>query len=290
MSIDINNLSYTYESDGRQIQALKNINCTINEGEFVCLMGQTGSGKSTLLQHLNGLLSAQSGDIKVDNIGFDNASSRKKIRLKVGMAFQFPERQLFEQSVEEDIAYGPKNHEFDEDQIKKSVERAMELVGLDVQKYSKLSPFELSGGEQRRVALAGVLATNPKYLVLDEPTCGLDPLGTKNMVEVIKNLHTNGMTIIMSSHDIDAIGELASRVIVLDKGKIVLDGTPEKIFSDESKIVSLGLDVPYAIHFQNKLRQACIEFDNTYLTLNDLAQAIANLANNKVQKDLLGHE
>ena len=239
MSIKIENLVHVYmpKSPFEKV-ALNNVNIEINEGEFVALIGHTGSGKSTLIQHMNGLLKPTSGRIVVD--GEDITKDGVKltdIRKKVGLVFQYPEYQLFEETIEKDIEFGPSNLGLSDDEITKRVKKSMEMVGLDYDTYRNKSPFDLSGGQKRRVAIAGVIAMEPKVLILDEPTAGLDPKGRDDILEQIKVLHDEyKMTIILVSHSMEDVGKLAERIIVMNKGEVALEGTPAKVFKESRNI------------------------------------------------------
>ena len=241
------NLSYVYSKDTPfEHVALDDANIEIEKGAFVGLIGHTGSGKSTLIQHLNGLLKPTSGKVFVDGEDiWENPKEIRKFRFKVGLVFQYPEHQLFEETVEADIAFGPKNRELSEAEITARVKMAMEFVGLDYETYRSKSPFSLSGGQMRRVAIAGVIALSPKYLVLDEPTAGLNPAGRDELLEKIKEFHDKRkMTIVFVSHDMDAIARYADRVIVLSGGNLVLDAAPTEVFANKETIEEAGLLLP----------------------------------------------
>lgn len=247
MSISIKNLNYIYDPNSPfSSAAIKDVSLEIADGEFVCIIGHTGSGKSTLVQHLNGLLAPTSAEkLVVEDIDLLQKKPNKRLlRRLVGMVFQYPEYQLFEQTVFEDIAYGPKNLGIKENEIENRVLSAMEQVGLS-KDIAQKSPFELSGGQKRRAAIAGVLAMQPKILVLDEPIAGLDPLGKTEILQIIQNYHkANNATVIMISHNMDDIVRIADRVIVMHKGQKVLDGTPQEVFSNHEQIIEIGLELP----------------------------------------------
>jgi len=258
MSIVIEHLNYVYMAGGPyETKALNDVNLTIGDGEFVGLIGHTGSGKSTLVQHLNGLLMPTSGKILVDGLDLaDKATDRRAIRQRVGLVFQYPENQLFEETVEKDIAFGPKNLGLDENEIARRVKDAMRRVALDYDKLHERSVFELSGGQMRRVAIAGVLAMEPQVLVLDEPCAGLDPRGREEILGLIKKLHEEaGTTIVMVSHSMDDVASLAERVIVMNHGEVVMDGMPRDVFSRGEELRAMGLDVPQAVQLAGKLRE-----------------------------------
>ncbi|WP_370835624.1 energy-coupling factor transporter ATPase [Clostridium tertium] len=258
MSIKIENLVHVYmpKSPFEKV-ALNNVNIEINEGEFVALIGHTGSGKSTLIQHMNGLLKPTSGRIVVD--GEDITKDGVKltdIRKKVGLVFQYPEYQLFEETIEKDIEFGPMNLGLSDDEITKRVKKSMEMVGLDYDTYRNKSPFDLSGGQKRRVAIAGVIAMEPKVLILDEPTAGLDPKGRDDILEQIKVLHDEyKMTIILVSHSMEDVGKLAERIIVMNKGEVALEGTPAKVFKEVETLENIGLAVPQVTYLMRELKR-----------------------------------
>jgi len=256
MPIKIEKVSYTY-SPGTpfEIKALDDINLIIKDKSFTAIIGQTGSGKSTLIQHFNGLLVPSEGTVIINNITTEDKKDRKKIRSQVGIVFQYPEHQLFEETVFEDVAYGPKNMGFDEAEVKRRVEEALLSVGLSLDLIDK-SPFDLSGGQMRRVAMAGVLAMKPKILILDEPTAGLDPQTRKNVLNLIKDLRENhDITIIIVTHDMEEVANFADRVIVLHKGKVAIDGKPREVFLEVDKLKKIGLDAPPLTILFNELRK-----------------------------------
>ena len=258
MPIVIEHLNYVYMSGGPyETHALDDVSLTIGDGEFVGLIGHTGSGKSTLVQHLNGLLLPSSGKITVDGLDIaDKATDRRAIRRKVGLVFQYPENQLFEETVEKDIAFGPRNLGLDEAEIDRRVRDAMRKVALDYDALHERSVFELSGGQMRRVAIAGVLAMEPRTLVLDEPCAGLDPRGREEILGLIRDLHRDtGATIVMVSHSMDDVASLAERVIVMNHGKVAMDGAPRDVFSRGAQLRAIGLDVPQAVLLSDKLRE-----------------------------------
>lgn len=246
MPIILENVDYIYQpGSAYETYALKNINLTIMEGEFVGLIGHTGSGKSTLVQHFNGLIKPTKGKVIVD----DQEISAKKVKLKeirkkVGLVFQYPEHQLFEETVFEDIAFGPKNLGLSAVAVEKRVQKALHMVHLDYEKYQGLSPFTLSGGEKRRVAIAGVLAMEPQYLILDEPTSGLDPRGRDEILAQVEELHNQGMTVVLVSHSMDDVARLTKRLVVMHQGEIVFDEETRKVFSHFQQLQEIGLDIP----------------------------------------------
>jgi len=258
MPIVIEHLNYVYMSGGPyETHALDDVNLTIGDGEFIGLIGHTGSGKSTLVQHLNGLLKPSSGRILVDGRDLaDKATDKRAVRRKVGLVFQYPENQLFEETVAKDIAFGPRNLGLDEQEIDRRVREAMRRVALDYDALHERSVFELSGGQMRRVAIAGVLAMEPQTLVLDEPCAGLDPRGREEIMGLIRDLHREaGTTIVMVSHSMDDVASLAERVIVMNHGKVVMDGAPREVFSRGAQLREIGLDVPQAVQLADRLRE-----------------------------------
>ncbi|MFZ5942561.1 MAG: energy-coupling factor transporter ATPase [Bacillota bacterium] len=247
MSIEILNLYHTYQTGTPyETHALQDINIKINEGDFIGLIGHTGSGKSTLIQHLNGLLKPSKGEIRIDGVNITEKGIKlRDIRKKVGLVFQYPEHQLFEETVLKDISFGPLNLGISSEEVNQRVKKAMEMVNLKYEQIKDQSPFNLSGGQKRRVAIAGVLAMEPKYLVLDEPTAGLDPRGRDEILEQIKYLHkTLKITIILVSHSMDDVARLANKLIVMHKGKVELEGTPREVFQKPEILKAIGLGVP----------------------------------------------
>lgn len=258
MSIKIENLTHIYmPKTPFEKKALDNINLVIEDGDFLALIGHTGSGKSTLIQHLNGLLEPSSGKILVDNVDITNKETKlTDIRRKIGLVFQYPEYQLFEETIEKDIAFGPNNLGLAQEEVLSRVKKSMEMVGLDYEIYKDISPFDLSGGQKRRVAIAGVIAMEPKVLILDEPTAGLDPKGRDDILEQIKILHEKyKMTIILVSHSMEDVGKLAEKIVVMNKGEIALMGKPSEIFKEVEILESIGLAVPQVTYLMKALRE-----------------------------------
>lgn len=256
MSIVVNDLSYRYGQPGSDSFALSHISFTVEEGAFFGIAGHTGSGKTTLVQHLNGLIPPEKGAVVVDGHDLSDKKERKLARELVGMVFQYPEYQLFAETVFEDVAFGPRNMKLNEDEVKERVTRALTLVGLDPAAFSEKSPFELSGGEKRRAALAGVLAMQPKYLVLDEPMAGLDPIGRKAILSILEQLRAEyGCTIIMISHSMEDIARHATKLMVLDHGTIAYLDTPENVFLHADKLFEFGLSVPQMTYLSLLLRE-----------------------------------
>ena len=256
--LSVKNLKYAYSKGTPfQIGALKGVSVDFNLGEIVGVIGHTGSGKSTLLQHLNGLLKPESGEVffQDENI-WSSKENVRKCRFGVGLCFQYPEHQLFESTVYEDIAFGPKNMGLSESEIKERVLESIKFVGL-TDEYLEKSPFDLSGGEKRRVAIAGVISMKPKVLVLDEPTAGLDPVGKNDLLNLIKHYNkTTGSTVIFVSHNMDDVALVADRVLVLSDGNIVMNGTVEEVYSKGDELMNLGLDVPEITRVFLKLKEA----------------------------------
>jgi energy-coupling factor transport system ATP-binding protein len=246
VALVLENVSHTYQPGTPfSAVALDNISLTIEENDLLAIIGHTGSGKSTLAQHLNGLMKPTNGRVLLDGKDINqDAAELRKLRFQVGLVFQYPEYQLFEETVEKDIAFGPKNMGLSEEEIKERVLGAMDLVGLNPDEIGQKSPFELSGGQMRRVALAGVLAMRPKVLVLDEPTAGLDPRARSFLLSDIKRLHREGTTVVMSSHSMDEVAALATRIVVMEKGRLAKIGTPDEIFAQPQKLEAMGLNVP----------------------------------------------
>lgn len=278
MPIILNNVSYVYgEHTPFRKEALKGINLTINEGDFVGIIGHTGSGKSTLVQHLNGLLHPTTGQVTIDGVDAALKTEEAKLmRHKVGMVFQYPEHQLFEETIAQDIAFGPKNLGLSADEVDARVREAMDFVGLDYETYANRSPFQLSGGQMRRVAIAGVVALNPSYLILDEPSAGLDPFGREEIFQKIIDLHAKkGITVVLVSHNMEDISRMANRLIVIDNGKIQLDGKPIDIFMNKrQELQSAGVDVPPVSELVEYLRDRGLPVSQQVISVDDAVKAI----------------
>ena len=277
MSIVIEHLNYVYMQGGPyETKALNDVSLTINDGEFIGLIGHTGSGKSTLVQHLNGLIMPSSGRVLVDGLDLaDKNTDRRAIRRRVGLVFQYPENQLFEETVAKDIAFGPKNLGLDEAEIDRRVRTAMRRVALDYDQIAERSVFELSGGQMRRVAIAGVLAMEPQTLVLDEPCAGLDPRGREEILGLISDLHReSGATIVMVSHSMDDVAALAERVIVMNHGSVVMDGTPREVFAKGEELRAIGLDVPQAVELAQKLREKGFDIPEGIYRMDEIRTAV----------------
>lgn len=280
MSIVIEDLSYTYSpKTPYEKVALKNITLTIDDGEFLGIVGHTGSGKSTLVSHFNGLTKLMSGKLIVDGIDLSLKYDYKKLRSKVGMVFQYPEYQLFDETVERDVGFGPKNIGLDDAEIKKRVKEAVTTVGLSYDDIKDRSPFELSGGQMRRVALAGVLAMQPDILVLDEPTAGLDPKGKKEILSIIGDVHSNGKTIIMISHNMEEIAANCNRVAVMDNGELAGVFTPDELFCSDELVKRLSLELPCYAAVASALKTK--GYDVSAKNENDLGESILKLWESK---------
>ena len=273
MPIEIKNLNHVYMKDTVfEHKALNNVSLTIEDGEFVGLIGHTGSGKSTFIQHLNALLKPSSGKIVIDGVDITaKGVTLKKIRQTVGLVFQYPEHQLFEETVFKDVAFGPQNLGLSQQEIEARVKESLTQVGLDFDKLKDVSPFELSGGQKRRVAIAGVLAMKPKFLILDEPTAGLDPKGRDEILGEIKKLHeVQKITVVLVSHSMEDIANLVDRIIVMNKGQVVLTDTPRNVFKQAELLHDIGLDVPQVTHLVNELNKNglqikdCISVDEAF--------------------------
>lgn len=259
MSIKLSNIYHTY-SKGTPFErlAIEDVSLNINKGEIVAIIGHTGSGKSTLVQHLNGLLKPDQGTATIDDINIAaKGAQAKAARQQVGMVFQYPEHQIFAETVFEDIAFGPRNKGFNEEEVAKQVREAMEFVGLDFDVYAQRSPFQLSGGQMRRVAIAGVVAMNPDYLVLDEPSAGLDPRSRNAVFREIMALHkSRGIAIVLVTHSMEEAVKYADRMLVINKGKVLFDGEPATIFKEYgTELVQVGVDVPQVYKLADLLRQ-----------------------------------
>ncbi len=277
MSIKITNLTHIYAPDSPfESKAIDNVSLEINDGEFIALIGHTGSGKSTLIQHLNGLLKANEGQILINDFDITAKDvSLVDIRKKVGLVFQYPEYQLFEETIEKDISFGPRNLGLSEEEINQAVRYSMSLVGLDYEKSKDKSPFDLSGGQKRRIAIAGVLAMKPEILILDEPTAGLDPKGRDDILSNIKEIHEREKnTIILVSHSMDDVAKLADRLIVMNHGKVEFFDTPIEVFKNEARLKEIGLDVPQVLQLANQLREKGFEISSEILTIDDIKNEI----------------
>ena len=278
MAITLNNITYVYgQKTPFEKTALDDVNLTIEEGEFVGIIGHTGSGKSTLVQHLNGLLHPTEGVVTIDDVDVaQKTEEAKNMRHRVGMVFQYAEHQLFEETIARDIAFGPRNLGCSEEEIDRRVRDAMEFVGLDYEEYANRSPFHLSGGQMRRVAIAGVVALEPKYLILDEPSAGLDPFGREEIFQKIIELHEKkGVTVVLVSHNMEDISRMANRLIVMDKGRVLLDGKPLDIFRHHKKeLQSAGVDVPPVSALVDFLNEKGLKVCDKVLSVDDAVESI----------------
>lgn len=277
MSITVENLTYTYSKGlPNETRALEDVSFQLEPGEFAAVIGHTGSGKSTLMQQLNGLLRPDSGKITVGEVCITDPSTKMtEVRRKVGLVFQYPEYQLFEETVAKDVAFGPKQVGMTGEKLDRVVEESIRLTGLDYEEVKERSPFELSGGQKRRVAIAGVLAMKPEILILDEPTAGLDPSAHRDVLELIRRIHRQErMTILLVSHNMGDIAELADRVLVMNRGKLVMNGTPAEVFVRGKQLREMGLGQPPAMEFMERLKERLPGIDAAQLSIEDAAKEI----------------
>lgn len=276
MSITLKNINYVY-SPGTAYEkcALKDINLEIEQGQFIGIIGHTGSGKSTLIQHLNGLMKATTGDILYDGKSiYQEGFDMKELRSNVGLVFQYPEHQLFEVDVLSDVCFGPKNKGLSPEECEKNAREALELVGFP-EKYYNQSPFELSGGQKRRVAIAGVLAMKPKMLILDEPTAGLDPKGRDEILDQIEKLHKEtGMTVVLVSHSMEDVARYVDRIIVMNKGEKMLDGEPSEVFRHYKELEQVGLAAPQVTYVMHDLKERGFDLSPDATTIEEAADEI----------------
>ena len=289
MSIKIENLTHVYmPKTPFEKKALDNVNLTIEDGEFLALIGHTGSGKFTLIQHLNGLLEPSSGRILVDEVDITSKEVKlTDIRKKIGLVFQYPEYQLFEETIEKDVAFGPNNLGLSAEEVSNRVKKSMEMVGLDYETYKDVSPFDLSGGQKRRVAIAGVIAMEPKVLILDEPTAGLDPKGRDDILEQIKILHEKyKMTIVLVSHSMEDVGKLAERIVVMNGGKSELLGKPSEIFKEVETLERIGLAVPQVTYLMRALREKGFDVSDEVFTVEKGTQEILKALANRGKREV----
>jgi len=281
MAIQVEDLCYTYgEGTALERQALKHVSFEIQDGEFVGLIGHTGSGKSTLIQHLNGLIKPTSGDIKYQGVSiYSQGYKLKDLRSKVGLVFQYPEYQLFEADIFTDVCFGPKNLGLPQEEVEKRARHALKLVGMD-EKFYKQSPFELSGGQKRRVAIAGVLAMRPEMMILDEPTAGLDPQGRDEILGQIERLNReHGLTILVVSHSMEDVARYADRLIVMNHGQKVFDGAPKEVFCHYRELETMGLAAPQITYLVHDLKAQGIDIDDDITTVAEAREAILALRN-----------
>ncbi|MBO5096951.1 MAG: energy-coupling factor transporter ATPase [Agathobacter sp.] len=287
MSLELKHVSHIYqEGSAKESYALRDICLNVNEGEFLGIAGHTGSGKSTLIQHFNGLLKPTSGEVIVDGVNINGKEAKKELkalRMQVGIVFQYPEYQLFEETVERDIAFGPRNLNLSDIEIQHRVTEAMDMLKLS-KKLRKKSPFELSGGQKRKIAIAGVLAMKPKYLILDEPTAGLDPKGREEFLELIADLHQQGLTVVMVSHSMDDIARYAQRMIVLEHGEIRLEGTPQAVFAQSELLDQIGLGVPTLTRLLIELQKQGWDVRTDLFHPTDVSQEILRALSKREQR------
>ena len=287
MSIRVEHLTHIYDKGLPTEQiALEDINFTVADGELLGVIGHTGSGKSTLLQHLNGLLKPSSGRVLVGDVDITAPGvSMVEIRKRIGLVFQYPEYQLFEETVAKDVAFGPKNLGLSEQEIDERVREALDLVGLDYEQIKERSPFELSGGQKRRVAIAGVVAMRPEVLILDEPTAGLDPKAHHDVLDMVQEVHRRtGNIIILVSHNMADIARVSDKIIVIDSGHLVTTGTPQEVFAQKELLRGVGLDLPPITEFTETLREKGMALPPTILDTKEAALAIAKALQEKRTK------
>ena len=284
MSIQVKNLTHIYEKGmPNESVALDNISFDVEDGAFLGVIGHTGSGKSTLLQHLNGLLKPTEGTIVIGGVDITSPDVKMvEIRKRIGLVFQYPEYQLFEETVAKDVAFGPKNLGLSQEEIDERVKEAIELVGLDYEAIKDRSPFELSGGQKRRVAIAGVVAMRPEVLILDEPTAGLDPKAHKDVLKMIETVHEKtGNIIIFVSHNMADIARMSDQVLVIDSGNMVMMGTPKEVFSKREVLSKVGLDLPPITQLTENLRENGVDIADTILSVDEAAEQIAKYLKDK---------
>lgn len=278
MPIEVKNLTHIYmEGTPFEAHALDSVSLSIRDGEFIGVIGHTGSGKSTLIAHLNALDRPEPGTVFVNgmDLGAKDADLAK-VRRTVGLVFQYPEYQLFEETAAKDIAFGPRNLKLPEDEVQARVRRAMEMVGL-AERYADRSPFDLSGGQKRRAAIAGVLAMEPSILILDEPAAGLDPVGRREMLDLVKRIHEAGTTVVMVSHSMDDVGRLCDRLIVLEHGHVAFTGTPAEVFRHGDELRAIGLDVPECARLAAALREKGFSLPEDIYSYDDVRSALLKM-------------
>ncbi|MBQ5431493.1 MAG: energy-coupling factor transporter ATPase [Lachnospiraceae bacterium] len=283
MSLILDHVSYTYSvGSGYEVKALNDVNLKIEDGEFIGIIGHTGSGKSTLVQHLNGLIQATSGTIYYNGADiYDKDYDRKELRTQVGMVFQYPEHQLFETTVFEDVKYGPKNQGLDDKQATLRAFEALQKVKFPEENYDA-SPFELSGGQKRRAAIAGVIAMKPAVLILDEPTAGLDPKGRDEILGLIREMHDkSGITIILVSHSMEDVANYVDRIIVMEKGAPLFDGAPREVFANYKKLEEIGLAAPQVTYLMHDLYDQGYPVDPQATTVEEAKQEILRVFGNR---------
>lgn len=279
MSIIVDNISYIYEKGtGFERQALKNVSCAIEDGEFIGLIGHTGSGKSTFIQHLNGLVKPIEGHIYYNGRDiYEQGFNMKELRSRVGLVFQYPEHQLFETEIFKDVCFGPKNLGLSQKEVEIRAFESLRLVGIDDNMFYQ-SPFDLSGGQKRRVAIAGVLAMKPDVLILDEPTAGLDPKGRDDILNCLKYLREEtGMTIILVSHSMDDVANYVSRIMVMNDGVLTYDDTPRNVFRHYKELEAIGLAAPQVTYLMNDLKQAGFDVNTDAITIDEAKESILSV-------------
>ena len=284
MSIEVKNITYIYNPGmPGETLALDDVSFEVHDGEIMGIIGHTGSGKSTLLQHLNGLIMPTSGEVYVDGRCItDGKVKLVEIRRKVGLVFQYPEYQLFEETIAKDVAFGPKNLGLSDEETEKRVREALKIVSLDYEALKDVSPFELSGGQKQRVAIAGVIAMRPRVLILDEPTAGLDPTAHREILNMIRRIHEEmGIIIIFVSHNMEDVAEMSDRIIVMDHGKVALTGTPEEVYSHKTELDEMGLGVPPVAEIMAQVRASIPEITGNALTASEAAEEILRYINHR---------
>lgn len=279
MALILDKVNYTYEAgSGFEKHALKDVSCAIAKGEFIGLIGHTGSGKSTLIQHMNGIIKATSGNIFFDGEDiYDKDYDMRKLRNKVGLVFQYPEHQLFETDIFKDVCFGPRNQGLSEKDVQLRAFEALRLVGLEENLYYQ-SPFDLSGGQKRRAAIAGVLAMRPDYLILDEPTAGLDPKGRDEILGHIRKLHDEtGIAVILVSHSMEDVARYVDRIMVMNQGQLIYDDKPRNVFAHYKELERVGLAAPDVTYIMNELRDAGLDVDTDAITIEEAKESILRL-------------
>ncbi len=284
MSIKIENLTHIYNKGlSYETVALDNVSFTIEDGEFVAVIGHTGSGKSTLIQHINGILKPDSGSIVINDTDITQKGVKMvEIRKKVGLVFQYPEYQLFEDTIAKDIAFGPKNMGLTEEEVELRVRESMDMVSLPYEEFAKRSPFDLSGGQKRRVAIAGVIAMKPEVLILDEPTAGLDPRAHKEIIDLLVRLHKNSdCNIILVSHNMEDVAQIADKIIVMHNGRVFSMGTPREVFRERKRISEIGLEAPQPMIFMNMLNDRGVHTDKEIMTIEEAVDEVERILRKK---------
>lgn len=279
MALILDKVNYTYEAgSGFEKHALKDVSCAIDKGEFIGLIGHTGSGKSTLIQHMNGIIKATSGNIFFDGEDiYDKDYDMRKLRNKVGLVFQYPEHQLFETDIFKDVCFGPRNQGLSEKDVQLRAFEALRIVGLEENLYYQ-SPFDLSGGQKRRAAIAGVLAMRPDYLILDEPTAGLDPKGRDEILGHIRKLHDEtGIAVILVSHSMEDVARYVDRIMVMNQGQLIYDDKPRNVFAHYKELERVGLAAPDVTYIMNELRDAGLDVDTDAITIEEAKESILRL-------------